>query len=185
MRYVSARFRDGGPIRSIVLVLLLVGVWLVWSGLTVVVDLSGEGPIVSVPHVLLPVFMVGSVGFTAWLVNRMDAVDHEGGPVHLTGRFAAYLPWLIKEIVLSNIHVAQVILDRDLPIAPQLVRVRTTQQTDLGHVIHANSITITPGTVSLDVRDGTILVHALTAETADGVKSGDMDKRVTWVEGEA
>ena len=73
--------------------------------------------------------------------------------------------------------------DPELPIHPQLVRIRTTQQTDIGHVIHANSITITPGTISLDVRDGTILVHALTDTTAAGVTSGEMDQRVSWVEG--
>lgn len=167
------------------MLVLLTAVWLLWSGLTVVVDPSGEGPLVAVPHVLLPVFMVGSVGFTTWVLSRMDAVDRESSPIHVTGRFLVYFPWLVKEIVLSNLHVAGVILDRDLPIAPQLVRVHTSQQTDLGHVIHANSITITPGTVSLDVRDGTILVHALTLDTAAGVKSGDMDKRVTWVEGGA
>lgn len=161
---------------------MLALVWLLWSGLTVEIDLSAESGPVAVNGMLLA-FMVGSLLATVGVLSRMDAVDHEASPFYLTGRFLVYLPWLVKEIVLSNLHVARVILDRDLPIHPQLVRVRTTQQTDLGHVIHANSITITPGTVSLDVRDGTILVHALTDTTAEGVQSGDMDKRVTWVEG--
>lgn len=152
--------------------------WLLWSGLTVVVDSDGVGA-----NGLLVAFMVGSVGVTQWIVWRMDAVDRESSPLRLTGRFLVYFPWLVKEIVLSNLHVARVILDRDLPIQPQLVRLHTSQSTDVGHVIHANSITITPGTVSLDVRDGTILVHALTDETAGGLKSGEMDRRVTWVEG--
>ncbi len=175
--------RREATIRALALALVLTATWLLWSGLTVVVDPSGAGPAVSVPHPLLVGFMVGSVAFSEWMVLRMGGVTPESVPVHLTARFAAYLPWLLKEIALSNLHVAQVILDPDLPIRPQLVRVRTTQSTDLGHVIHANSITITPGTVSLDVREGTILVHALTDHTAQGVQSGDMDRRVTRVEG--
>lgn len=162
------------------MITVLTVTWLLWSGLTVVVSAQG----VTVPHwPLLPIFMVGSVAVTQWILWRMDAVDNESSPLHLLGRFVLYLPWLVKEIVLSNVHVARVILDPELPIQPQLVRVRTTQTTDVGHVIHANSITITPGTVSLDVRDGNILVHALTSDTAEAVVSGEMDQRVSWVEG--
>lgn len=128
-------------------------------------------------------FGVFSVLVTAAISWRMDSVDHEQHPGVPSWRLLVYLPWLFKEIVISNLHVAQVILRADLPIQPQLIRVQTTQRTDLGHVIHANSITITPGTVSLDVRNGTILVHALTLNTAEGALSGDMDQRVTWLEG--
>ena len=178
----SRALATGANIRSFATLAVLTVTWLLWSGLTVVVDLAPFS--VTMPHELLLGFMVLSVGFTQWILWRMDAVDRESSPLHLTGRFLVYFPWLVKEIVMSNLHVAQVILDPDLPIHPQLVRVHTSQKTDIGHVIHANSITITPGTVSLDVRNGTILVHALTNVTAAGVKSGEMDRRVTWVEGE-
>ena len=179
----SRALATGGPIRTFAILAVLTVTWLLWSGLTVVVDLSPFA--VTVPHWLLVPFMIGSVGFTQFILWRMDAVDKESSPLHLTGRFLVYFPWLLKEIVLSNLHVAQVILDPELPIQPQLVRVHTSQRTDIGHVIHANSITITPGTISLDVRNGTILVHALTSHTAEGVDSDEMDRRVTWVEGEA
>ncbi len=128
-------------------------------------------------------FGVFSIGVTAAISWRMDRVDQEQYPESPNFRSLVYFPWLFKEIVVSNLHVAEVILHPDLPIQPQLVRVNTTQRTDHGHVIHANSITITPGTVSLDVRDGTILVHALTQNTAEGALSGEMDQRVTWLEG--
>jgi multicomponent Na+:H+ antiporter subunit E len=112
----------------------------------------------------------------------MDVLDPESHPYHLSWRPIVYLPWLVKEIVLSNIHVALMVL-RPHKIHPHLVQVPTSQKTDLGRVIHANSITITPGTISLDLRDGHILVHALTDTTAEGVMSGDMDARVTRLEG--
>lgn len=176
-----ARPSTGGPIRTLAMLAVLTATWLLWSGLTVVPDPAAGTVEV---HGMLVAFMVGSIALTLWLMQRMDAVDRESSPLHITGRFLVYFPWLVKEIVLSNLHVAQTILDPELPIQPQLVRLHTSQSTDVGHVVHANSITITPGTVSLDVRDGTILVHALTNETAAGLKSGEMDRRVTWVEGD-
>jgi multicomponent Na+:H+ antiporter subunit E len=60
--------------------------------------------------------------------------------------------------------------------------VRASQRTDLGLAIYANSITLTPGTISLDVREGTILVHALTRSSGEGLQSGEMDRRVSWLE---
>ena len=72
--------------------------------------------------------------------------------------------------------------ESQLPIAPRIVRVNGTQKTDLCRVIFANSITLTPGTVSLDLDEEDIVVHALTEEAADDVQSGDMDSRVTALE---
>lgn len=90
-----------------------------------------------------------------------------------------YIPWLIWAIIKANIDVAKRILNPRLPIAPRIVRVTGTQKTDLCRVIFANSITLTPGTVSLDLDEEDIVVHALTKEAADDVQSGDMDRRVT------
>ena len=70
-----------------------------------------------------------------------------------------------------------------MKISPRLIRVRASQKTVLGHVVYANSITLTPGTISLDLRDGAILVHALTDETAEGVLNGEMNARVARLEG--
>ena len=164
--------------------MLLTVVWLVWSGLTLQIHHQDGSWDVEFESMLV-MFAVGSIAFTVWLSSRMGAPDEESAPFHLAGRSLMYIPWLIKEIVLSNLHVAEIILRRDLPIRPRLVRVRTGQKTDLGRVIYANSITITPGTVSLDVRNNYILVHALTTDTAEGVLSGEMDAMVTWLEGGA
>ena len=85
--------------------------------------------------------------------------------------------------VKANLDVAKIILTPSLPISPRLIRVPGTQRTDMGLVTYANSITLTPGTITLDVRDGYLLVHALTAESAAGVRTGEMDAKVTALEG--
>jgi len=117
------------------------------------------------------------------LARRMEIVDHEGHPIHLGWRALTYWPWLIIEIVKSAWDVSKVILNPRLPVSPTLIRVKTSQKTEVGVVVYANSITLTPGTISVDVGHGEILVHALTREGAAGLQTGEMDKRVTVFEG--
>lgn len=124
-----------------------------------------------------------SVVFCVWIAMRMDLIDHEGVPIHITWAGLRYLPWLLWEIVKANIDVAKRVIDPGLPIAPSLFDAPANQKTDLGQVIYANSITLTPGTVSVDLDTGVILVHALHAGAADGVLEGEMDKRVSKLEG--
>jgi len=78
--------------------------------------------------------------------------------------------------------VARLIWTPSLPIRPQLLRVPASQRSELGNAIYANSITLTPGTVALDVRDGGILVHALTDSSREELQSGEMDRRVSRIE---
>ncbi len=115
--------------------------------------------------------------------RRMDVVDREGHPVHLATRaLLVYWPWLFKEIAKSAIQVSALILHPRLPISPTLVRVRATQKTDVGRTTFANSITLTPGTISVEVGEDEILVHALTRDGARDLADGDMDRRVTRFE---
>jgi multicomponent Na+:H+ antiporter subunit E len=70
-----------------------------------------------------------------------------------------------------------------LPISPTIISFKPSQKTTVGLVIHANSITLTPGTITIDVGKGGFVVHALTRAGAEGVTSGDMDRRVRACEG--
>ena len=132
-------------------------------------------------------FLVGAGAVCAiavvWLAHRMDVIDHEGHPIDLGWRAMTYWPWLFKEIAKSAWDVSKVIVNPRLPVSPQLLRVKATQRTTVGLVIYANSITLTPGTISVEVNEGTILVHALTREGAASLMEGDMDRRVTRFEG--
>jgi multicomponent Na+:H+ antiporter subunit E len=115
--------------------------------------------------------------------RRMDLVDHEGHPVHLAPRaLLGYWPWLLKEIVKSAWDVSKIIVHPRLPVSPTVVRVKYTQKTDLGRTVFANSITLTPGTISIEVGNDEILVHALTRSGADSLAEGEMDRRVTAFE---
>ena len=108
-------------------------------------------------------------------------IDEEGLPLHLLIRLPIYTLWLFKEIIKANIDTAKIIISNNPD--PQNFRVKSSQKTEAGKVTYANSITLTPGTVTT-VLDGDILeVHALSSDMADDVKSGAMDKKVSWLEG--
>ena len=126
---------------------------------------------------------VASCLFVTWIAHRMDVVDHEGHPIHLTWRALFYWPWLLVEIAKANYDVARLIVDPNLPISPRMIRVKASQADDLGRVVYANSITLTPGTVTVDVSGATVQVHAITKAMAEGVETGEMDRRVTRMEG--
>lgn len=118
-----------------------------------------------------------SVALIVYIAHRMDVADHEGFPIHLSISALTYFPWLIKEIVVSNLTVARAIVG-PLRIQPQVFTVDAGQDNELGRVVYANSITLTPGTVSIGVTGEKIDVHALLDETAAGVREGSMDRRV-------
>ncbi len=125
---------------------------------------------------------LASVVFVVAIALRMDVVDHEGHPVHLTTRFLGYWIWLSVEIVKANIDVARRIWSPSLPIDPVMIRLRTSQPTELGQVIYANSITLTPGTVSVRLKGDEVLVHAVAGDMAEDLAGGEMDRRVTRLE---
>lgn len=122
-----------------------------------------------------------------WLGKRMDVMDREGHPLHLSVRVAiSYWPWLLKEILKSAWDVSCAILRPQLAIRPTLVRFRASQATDLGLVIHANSITLTPGTICVAIHGREFLVHALLQSAAESVGTGsEMDRRVAALESRA
>ena len=154
--------------RALSLIIILFAFWLLLSGYFV--------------PFLLTMGLLSAIA-VAMLGRRMDLVDHEGHPIQLSWRLIFYWPWLFKEIVLSAWSVSRVILDPRLPVSPTLVRAKTSQKTTVGLVTYANSITLTPGTISVEVKPGEILVHALTREAANGLLEGEMDRRVTRFEG--
>jgi multicomponent Na+:H+ antiporter subunit E len=131
---------------------------------------------------LLLGFGVASCALVVYLSRRMQVVDEEGVPFHVTGRFLLYLPWLMKEVLVANIGVAKVILDPKLPISPRMVVFHGSQKTDLGRVIYANSITLTPGTITTGVEGQDFQIHALRAADLETDEEQQMDDRCTRVE---
>lgn len=155
-------------VQAVSLALGLFATWLLWSGHT-------------------DFFLVGlgllSVALVIYVANRMTIMDREGVPVHLTRNIFTYWGWLLVEIVKSNITVARIVLSPGLPISPTVVRIKGEPESDLSRVILANSIILTPGTLTLDLKDGIFTVHALTEDGARDIEAGAMNRRVGALEG--
>lgn len=104
---------------------------------------------------------------------------------HITGKnFVLYLPWLIYQIYLANVHVVSLVIKPKMPIDPKIIRFKTKFQGDLVLVTLANSITLTPGTITLDIRNGEFYVHAISKKVADDLLGGEMQDRVARIYGE-
>lgn len=97
-------------------------------------------------------------------------------------RFLAYVPWLLKEIVVANVQVVRLVLHPRLPVDPVMVRFRTRLTSDLAVTTFANSITLTPGTVTIDVDGREFVVHALSRQTPASLAG--MEQRVADTFGE-
>lgn len=133
--------------------------------------------------VLLLSLGAASIALAIYVAHRMDVIDHEAQPIHLTTRLPGYYLWLIREIVQSNLQVVKHIWLGNDSISPQFATLTVSQKTDMGKVIYANSITLTPGTVTVELEGDKILVHALVAQSITDLESGEMERRVCKVEG--
>jgi multicomponent Na+:H+ antiporter subunit E len=121
-----------------------------------------------------------SSAFCVALVSRMGIIDAETVPLQIKPALPLYWLWLGWEIVKANVDVAKIILSRRMPLAQQFVHVAANQKTEMGRVIFANSITLTPGTVTVETSEGGFLVHALSPAFTGSLP--EMDARVSGVE---
>jgi multicomponent Na+:H+ antiporter subunit E len=148
--------------------LILSAVWLILSGK------------------LEPIYLLWgfiSIAFVIWLNSRLRGVPLASGEscgmtrINIP-RLSLYLLWLLWQIIRSGVYVAYVVLHPKMPIQPMIVRFTSHQPNVLARVILGNSITLTPGTLTLDILDSQFTVHALTRDTEEGLVSGDMEIRV-------
>jgi multicomponent Na+:H+ antiporter subunit E len=123
-----------------------------------------------------------SIVFVLYIAHRMDVVDNESQPIYLTINLPGFYLWLTKEIILANILVVKHIWLGNKTISPTMTTIKANQKTDMGKVIYANSITMTPGTVSVALEGDQIIVHALMRESISDLQTGEMDRRVTKLE---
>ena len=128
--------------------------------------------------------VTGAVVVFSWMKGIIDA---EGFPVERIGGGLTYWPWLAWQIVLSALNVTRLILNPRLPITPTMVRVSAKQASSVGLTTYANSITLTPGTISVELseRAQAIWVHAITRDGADGLQDDPMNERVRSFEGQS
>jgi multicomponent Na+:H+ antiporter subunit E len=117
------------------------------------------------------------------VARRVHAVDAEGHPFEALVGAVTYWPWLAREIAKSAWAVTKVVLDPKLPISPTMTDVQASQRSPMGVATYANSITLTPGTITVGVDGQTLSVHALVREGALDLEAGGMDARVSQFEG--
>ena len=114
----------------------------------------------------------------------MDAVDEEPIQIGSGLKVIRYLVWLLGQIMKSGIHVTKLIWSSSNQVSPSLVKIKASNVPLKKQVLYANSITLTPGTLSLDLEDGEITVHALQKASIEELKQGDMERKITAIWGE-
>lgn len=96
-------------------------------------------------------------------------------------RSTLFLPYLLYEVIHANLAVTRVILDPDLPIDPRLVELDPETDDRFHRTVLANAITLTPGSLTVDVDEGGFVVHTLTTASRRGLESGSLQRAVDFV----
>lgn len=141
-------------------------------------------------YLLIGVFSAAAVTYLTRDLARPDGVrPGRRGPdfksvVVAAGRLFSYFFWLLWSIVQSNLEVAYIVLHPKLPIQPGLLSLRTKLRNRTGHIILANSITLTPGTITVDFDDGVYSVHALVPSAAQSLLDAKMQSKIEAIFGE-
>jgi multicomponent Na+:H+ antiporter subunit E len=165
--FISATFQ-GKILRTALTILTLFALWLLMSGVydPLIIGLGAASSILA-----------------AFVGKRMNAIDGQPLEIHISfPRLFAYFAWLFVEIAKSNWMVAKLILAPRIRLRQNIFEVPYSQKTDLGQTIFANSITLTPGTITVEVEEGYFLVHALAFSEDDHAALAEMDRRVTATE---
>ena len=150
------------------LFVLLFGFWLLLSGLLDWFHLT---------------FGIISTAIVTTFCYDMVFISKEGtNNTTKTIRFFAYLPWILYQIVLANIDVAKRVLDPRMPIQPGYVSFKSYLKSDMSKMVLANSITLTPGTITVDIDGGnTFLIHSIATAPGDDLLEGTMERKVAHV----
>ena len=145
---------------------LLVAAWVLWSGMFKPL-LLGLGAF--------------SCALAAYISIRMGYFDTRVFALRFNLRLLAFWGWLLKEIVKSSLEVARIVLARDLRLSTKVVELDAGRLSPVDQVLLGNSITLTPGTLTLDALDGRLIVHALTVEGAAALEEGEMMRHVAAI----
>lgn len=157
---------EASPSAVLLLILVLAISWILWSGLykPLVLGLGAFSCLLS-----------------AYMAHRMGFFRHQA-LFKLLPRLPGYWWWLLREIVVSSIEVAKLILKPSLPISPTVVVLEAEKHSEVGQVILGNSITLSPGTVTMDLHEGQLTVHCLTSASARALLNGEASKRAAQLE---
>lgn len=153
--------------QGVMLFALLFAVWGAFSGHFSTYDLS------------LAAFFSA---FTVYLAIRCNVIGRGRIPLRPLASLFHYMPWLIYQIVTANIDVAKRVLHPRLPISPKFEKLPLQTSTEVGTAAYANSITLTPGTVTVELKDQQVLVHGLTQNAIEDLRDNTMQERIKKLE---
>ena len=155
--------------RLALLTVLLIAAWLLWSGLF---------------KPLLLLLGAISCALTVYVAKRMGYFDTDVFAFRYNLRLFGFWAWLAGEIVKSSLEVARIVLSPSPRVNPRIVELPAEDLERVDQALLGNSITLTPGTLTLDVHEGRMLVHALTPEGARSLLDGEMKRRVAALRGD-
>lgn len=147
---------------------MLFSIWVIWSGMFDAFKLS-----LGVISCLIVTYTTHNILFTHEKFSSKQIVE--------VWRFIKYMPWLLWQIVLSTIHVAGLVLSPKMPIEPHMIRLKVRLKKDISIVTYANSITLTPGTITVDITDGEFYIHCISKKVASDLLAGEMENRVAHI----
>jgi multicomponent Na+:H+ antiporter subunit E len=154
---------------SIALISLLAVFWLTLSGYF---------------YAFLLVLGALSCLFAFWIAKRMDIVDNEGVPVQIGGlALIKYFFWLVKQIAISNMNVIKIVISKKPEVRRAMFQVPASPKSSIGQVIMANSMTLTPGTVTTSIQPDSMQIHALVDPGPNDPTILEIDRRVRELEG--
>lgn len=118
----------------------------------------------------------------AWKGYQLLFANTRVGDVKLTAvRLLLYIPWLLWQIIMANIHVIGLALSPNMRVDPKIIRFKSKLESDISYVTLANSITLTPGTITMDIKDGEFFIHAIDGKVAEELNTGAMEDRVAHI----
>jgi multicomponent Na+:H+ antiporter subunit E len=152
---------------SLITFIVLYGFWVTLSGIFDLFHLS-----LGAISCALVTFISRDLLFSEKRVGKRHLLE--------IARFIRYLPWLVYQIVLANIYVAKLVLHSDMlsRIDPRIIRFKVGVKGDLPVATFANSITLTPGTITVLIQEGFFYVHSIDQKVADDLLTGEMEDRV-------
>jgi multicomponent Na+:H+ antiporter subunit E len=130
-------------------------------------------------HISLGLICCGLVSHASY--DLLFANPRQGDMSVIVKRFVLYIPWLFYQIALSNLHVARLALGPKRLIDPKIIKFKTKLESDISLVALANSITLTPGTITIDIKDGVYYVHAISKKVAEDLMTGEMEDRIAHI----
>ena len=151
-------------------IIAILGLMLLW------VSLSGYFNLLQLSFGILSTCLV------VWLTIHLKLLTSDGSRLKVLPRYPLYLFWLAREVVLSNISLAKIILAPKILLHRQIIYTKTYQSSDLAKTLYANSVTLTPGTLTIDIAEEGFLVHSLAKAFTDDIRSNKMNLRVAKLE---